>query len=203
MAVRGDNVRRGRQGRGERGGERRKQEIISESAKLFATKGFDATSMRDIAAAAGLNAGSLYYHFKSKDELFLAVHSAGVESAMEAVRKSLEGVTDPWERLEAAAAAHASALVESADLMILLVPKFPAGVSEFRDELIRQRDAYEQIIRDLVADLNLPSDIDQDVFRLHFIGALNWTQTWYRPNSRMTPEDIGQQLVRMLRCPRD
>lgn len=180
--------------------EQRRHQIIKTAASLFAAKGFDATSMRDIAADLDMNAGSLYYHFKSKEQLFVAVHSAGVNSLLEAVKARIQGLEDPWERLEEAAAAHCEALFDSADLMILLVPKFPSGIDAYRHELIKQRDKYEEIIRGLVADLPLPQHIDRNVFRLHFIGALNWTQTWYRPGSRLSADEIGRQLVWMLRC---
>jgi hypothetical protein len=58
----------------------RRLQIMTEAARLFATRGFDATKIRDIAAAAGILGGSIYYHFASKEEIFLAVHSAGMET---------------------------------------------------------------------------------------------------------------------------
>lgn len=177
----------------------RRQQIILEAARLFAQKGFEGTSMRDIAAATGILAGSLYHHFTSKEELFVAVHEAGMRVLMETVGGAVQGIDDPWDRLEAAAAAHCTALLESSDLMIMVVPKFPASIGEYRDTLVRQRDAYEQLIAGLVAALPLPGGVDPHVFRLHVLGALNWTQTWYRPGSRLPPAEIGRQLVRMLR----
>lgn len=186
-----------RSGRGS--GSDGRREIIIAAAHLFAGKGFVGTSMRTIASEANMTASSLYYHFKSKEALFVAVHAEGVQSLLEAVSRRLEGLTDPWERLEAAAAAHVSALFESADLMVLLMPKFPDEISAFREELVAQRDSYESIIRHLIADLKIREDIDREVFRLHLIGALNWTQTWYRPGFRLSADEIGRQLVRMIR----
>jgi len=52
----------------------RRGEILDAAARLFARQGFHAASMREIAAAAGMLPGSLYYHFPSKDELLLAVY---------------------------------------------------------------------------------------------------------------------------------
>lgn len=177
----------------------RRQQIILEAARLFAQKGFEGTSMRDIATATGILAGSLYHHFTSKEELFVAVHAAGMEVLIKTVLEAVHGIEDPWERLDAAAAAHCTALLETGDLMIMVVPKFPASIGQYRDELVRQRDEYEKIIADLVVALPLPEGVDARIFRLHLLGALNWTQTWYRPNSRIPPAEIGRQLVRMLR----
>ena len=177
----------------------RRQHILVEAARLFAAQGFEATSVREIAQATGILAGSLYYHFASKEELFVAVHAAGMEILIRTAQEASRAAGDPWDRLAAAAAAHCTALLESSDFMLLVVPNFPKSIGQYRAELIRQRDAYESIIGDLVAALDLPPEIDARLFRLHFIGALNWTQSWYRPASGLSPAEIGRQLVAMLR----
>lgn len=177
----------------------RRQRIIIEAANLFASKGFEATSIRDIASASGILSGSLYHHFASKEEIFVGVHAAGMEVLVNAVKAAIEDVDDPWDRLAAAAAGHCSALLEKGEYMVMVVPKFPASIGLHRDELVRQRDGYEQLIAGLISALDLPDGVDPHIFRLHFLGALNWTQAWYRPGSGFLPSDIGRQLVRMLR----
>src|ERR1700733_10846476 len=94
----------------EKSGRSRRQQIIEAAARHFSSSGYHATSMRDIAADVGFLVGSIYYHFESKDALFVAVHGAAVEMMTNAVRAALDGVEGPWERLEAAAAAHCEAL---------------------------------------------------------------------------------------------
>src|SRR6185437_6939044 len=76
--------------------------LLSVSARLFAQNGFEATSMRDIAKRAGMLAGSMYYHFPSKNELIAAVYEAGVTQIGMAVDAALAGATEPWARLEVA-----------------------------------------------------------------------------------------------------
>ena len=79
------------------------------SARLFARGGFDATSMRDIAGQAGMLAGSMYYHFPSKNDLIAAVYEEGVAEIDSAVDMALAGLDEPWPRLEAACVAHLKA----------------------------------------------------------------------------------------------
>jgi AcrR family transcriptional regulator len=172
--------------------------LLTESARLFARQGFDGTSMRDIASASGVMAGSLYYHFASKDEIFVAVHGRGMEMIETAVREALEGVTDPWERLEACAVAHLESLINS-DFRALITPTFPRSLERMWPTLINQRDSYETLVKQLVKDLDLPESIDQTVFRLHFLGALNWTPTWFRPNGGLKLANVARQLVRIMR----
>src|SRR5690606_39837516 len=124
----------------------RRQLIMQEAAKLFGSQGFDATTIRDIAAAAGILGGSIYYHFSSKEDIFLAVHSAGIESITAAVLSAIEGIEDPWEQLEAAAVAHCKALLSSGELPVLVSPYYSESLKGLRDQLIEQRDRYDKII---------------------------------------------------------
>jgi AcrR family transcriptional regulator len=177
----------------------RRQKIMAEAARLFATRGFDATKIRDIAAAAGILGGSLYYYFASKEEIFLAVHSAGMEMISSMVKAAIEEVSDPWDRLEAAAVAHCEALLSTDELPVLVSPHFSDAMGGLTKILVAQRDSYDRLIAGIVEDLDLPPGVDRQIFRLHFLGALNWIPTWYRSGSRLTPAQIGKQLVAMLR----
>jgi len=177
--------------------EKRRDMILIAASQLFAQHGFDATSMRDIAKISGILAGSIYHHFKSKAEIFLAAHDAGVAAQREAVIESLRGVTDPWERLSAAAAAHVKVLLEGKP-SIFSAPSLPASMSSHRAKVVRTRDSYEKIFADLIAALPLPPTVDRHLFRLHFLGALNWVPQWYKRGGGLTPSQIGQGLVAMV-----
>ncbi|MFX5956923.1 helix-turn-helix domain-containing protein, partial [Acinetobacter baumannii] len=68
---------------------KRRQVLIGEAARLFAGKGYETTSMRDIAAAVGILPGSLYHHFPSKEELFVAVYSFAVAQTLDVVTRAI------------------------------------------------------------------------------------------------------------------
>src|SRR5258707_14697826 len=85
--------------------------LLSVSARLFAKGGFEATSMRDIAGRSGMLAGSMYYHFPSKNDLIAAVYEAGVAEIGAAVDAALDRARGPWPRLEAGCVAHLEALL--------------------------------------------------------------------------------------------
>jgi len=175
----------------------RKQQILEAAARHFSERGFHATSMRDIAADVGFLVGSIYYHFESKDALFVAVHGAAVEMMTEAVQAALNGFVKPWDRLEAAAAAHCEALNGDNAFVGVVTPIFPVTVGELRNALAAQRDAYERLFMALIDALDLDDSMDRKVFRLHLLSALNGTKFWYRRGGK-TPSEIGRQLVRML-----
>ena len=179
-------------------GRNRRQQILEAAARHFSDRGFHATSMRDIAADVGFLVGSIYYHFDSKDALFVAVHGAAVDMMTNAVRAALVGIDAPWDRLEAAAAAHCEALNGDNAFVGVVTPIFPVTVGELRNALAAQRDAYETMFAALIDALELDAAIERNIFRLHLLSALNCTKFWYRPGGK-TPSEIGRQLVQMLR----
>lgn len=181
--------------------ENRRQEILDAAARRFATEGYRATTMRDIAADAGLLAGSIYYHFASKEDLLVAVHEEGVRRITAGVGAALMGVAEPWRRLERAATAHLEALIGGSDYAQVVVRELPREAGPLRDRLVALRDGYETLFRHLVDDLPLDGAVDRRQFRLLLLGALNWTQTWYRPpaGGERLPSAIAAGFVALLR----
>ena len=181
-------------------GRNRRQQILEAAARQFSTHGFHGANMRDVAADAGVLAGSIYYHFESKEALFVAVHAAAVDMMTQAVRRAVSGIADPWQRLEEAAAAHCEALNGDNAFMGVIAPISPLTAGTVRDELTRQRDGYERMFAGMITGIDLPAGVDAKIFRLHLLAALNGTKFWYRPGGK-SPSEIGRQLIRMLRCP--
>jgi AcrR family transcriptional regulator len=176
----------------------RRGQLLLAAARVFSRRGYDGASLREICAAAGILPGSLYYHFKSKEDLFVTVHAEGFREINAAVDRALDGRTDPWERLEAACAAHLAELVSGNEVAVvtgtsLFQPARPA----LQRRLNRERDAYEDRFRGLTDALPLPPDVDRTLLRLTLLGALNWTRIWYRPG-RKTPPAIAHHLVTTL-----
>lgn len=176
-----------------------RDQVLDEAARLFAIHGYDTTSVREIATAVGVSAPALYNHFPSKEEIFCATHELGMNRIGDAVVAAIDGVEDPWDRLETAAAAHCQALLETQGYRTIITPYFPKVSEPIRARLVAQRDAYETIIRRLVADLPLADHVDRSLLRMHVLGALNWATAWYRPGGRVAPAEIGRTMVRYLR----
>ncbi len=173
--------------------------ILDATARLFSDKGYQVTSMRDIAAASGMLAGSLYYHFASKDELLVAVYAEGVRRISASVRAALARDLDPWGRLEAVCAAHLAALLEDSDYAQVVIRVRPDDAPAAAARLIALRDDYERLFARALDKLPLVRRTDRRSLRLMLLGALNWSQTWYR-SGRDSPEVIARQFVRLLRC---
>jgi len=174
--------------------------ILDEAARLFREKGYAAASMRDIAGAADMLPGSLYYHFASKEALLVAVYAEGVRRISEAVERAIAGKRDPWQRLEAGCVGHLEALLQESDYAQVVIHVRPSDAPAVADELVRLRDGYESVFRALIDALPLGRGADRRSLRLMLIGALNWSQTWYRKGGDR-PRDIARSFVRLLRTP--
>ena len=178
----------------------RRDELIEVAAGVFGAKGYDNASLREICAAAGILPGSMYHHFRSKEDLFITVHAEGFRRLNEALDQATKGEGVPWRKLEAAVAAHIACLVggNKVDAVTGASLFHPAGPALQR-KLNRERSAYEERFRDMIDALRLPPEVDRTLLRLNLLGALNWTRIWFRPGKK-TPAQLADHLVnRILR----
>ena len=183
--------------RGEAGADRRAH-IIAAAAHVLGEKGYERASLQEISAAAGILPGSLYYHFKSKEDLFIQVHAEGFRQLNEAVDRAVAPHTDPWKRLQAACTAHLKLLVGSQDESLVAgTSLFHPAEPPLQRRLNRDRIAYEDRFRQMVAALPLRKDIDPSLLRLALFGALNWTRVWYQPGKK-DPQHIAHHLVNQI-----
>jgi AcrR family transcriptional regulator len=176
----------------------RRRQLLEAAARRFAHQGFRATTIRDIAGDAGMLPGSLYYHFASKNDLLLAVYEQGVRRIAANVDRAAAGAADPWAKLEAACTAHLETVLDRSDYAQVIVRVLPQDAGEVSDRLIALRDEYEGRFVRLVDDLALPAASDRRNLRLLLLGALNWSQIWYRPDGD-TPAAIARQFTGYFR----
>ena len=181
-------------------GHSRRKELIEVAAGVFSAKGYDRASLREICTAAGILPGSMYYHFRSKEDLYVTVHAEGFRQLNEAIDKAVKGNSNPWRKLEAAVAVHITGLVGNNKVLAVTgTSLFHAAGPALQRKLHRERTAYEDRFREMIDGLRLPSDVDRTLLRLNLLGALNWTRIWYRPGKK-TPAQIADHLVnRILR----
>jgi TetR/AcrR family transcriptional regulator, cholesterol catabolism regulator len=175
-----------------------RERLIYAAARVLGERGYEGASLAKICAAAGILPGSLYHHFKSKEDLFVNVHAEGFRQLNEAVDSVLAKETDPWRRLEAACAAHLTLLVGSPDVSLVTgTSLFHTAPPALQRRLNRDRDAYEARYAELIEALQLPPQVDTKLLRLNLFGALNWTRMWYRPGKR-DPKALAHQLVQVI-----
>jgi AcrR family transcriptional regulator len=165
-----------------------RQQILDVAAKLFRARGYTETSLRDIGKQAGMKAGSLYYHFTSKEELATEVLRIGVRRVHDAVVLAMEtqgADADVKSRVRAAMLAHLETLLDESDYTSAHIHCFPYVPEGLRRKLSGERREYEEVWRRLLDDASrqgaLVPGVDRAAARLAILGALNWSLEWYDP----------------------
>ncbi|MGZ5130268.1 MAG: TetR family transcriptional regulator [Caldimonas sp.] len=174
-------------------------QLLDEAARAFAQRGFAAASVREIVGPIGMLPGSLYCHFATKEALLVAVYKEGVERISAAVDAAVAKVAEPWPRLEAACVAHLTSLLDQTDYSQVVIRVRPSDAPAVAAELVALRDSYEARWSALVAALPLERSVNRADLRLFLMGALNWSQTWYRDEGASTPARIAKRFVGLLR----
>jgi AcrR family transcriptional regulator len=162
-----------------------RQRITDEAARLFVSDGYAKTSLRDIAAAVGIKAGSIYYHFESKDDLLLAILRRGLDVMVEAFEVTTAASADapPAERVASHVRAHLGALFEYGPYTATHVTAFHNAPQSVREAIVPDRDAYEALWNTLLTELRVQGHIgdtvDVGLSRLVLFGAMNSTVEWF------------------------
>ena len=162
----------------------RRTELTRQAARLFAERGYHGTSIGDLAAAMGVQKGSLYAHIKSKQDLLYATMREGAD----AFHAGLDGVPDelrPTEKIRLALRAHLRVVVDQLDVATVFMREWRYLEGERREEILAERRRYEERFRALFRegrDLGeLRTDLDEANAALLALSAANWAYTWLRP----------------------
>lgn len=189
-------------------GSARRSELIQIAARSFRQKGFAATTTRDIAAASGMQSGSPFYHFKSKNALLHAVMQEGMELALQGQKRALARLphsSSAHQRLHALVLHHLHVLLdEGNDFIAVMVTEQRALLPEHRMAIREVRDRYEQAWRDVLAELENQAQLHApaSVTRLALFGSLHGTLNWYHAGQRLSlPELAGHLLAIFVKPP--
>lgn len=172
--------------------------ILDEAASLFLRHGYAETSLRDIAGAAGMQAGSVYYHFASKDDILEEILRRGivaVDDVFATVAAELEPGTPPADRLRRHVRAHLGALFEHGAYTAAHVTVFHSAPPVVRAASIPVRDAYELRWQRLLSELAPDSAADITLVRLLLLGAMSSALEWFDPEGVRTLDDITDTIT--------
>jgi AcrR family transcriptional regulator len=181
----------------------RRDELLELAAAMFAERGLRATTVRDIADAAGILSGSLYHHFSSKEEMVDEVLRSFLDWLFERYQQIIDTQPNPLARLKGLFMAsfdaiehhHAEVVIYQDEAKRLSAqPRFG-----YVDELnLRQRQMWVDVITEGIEQGYFQADIDVDlVYR--FIRDTTWVSVrWYQPGGPLTAEQVGQQYLAIV-----
>jgi TetR/AcrR family transcriptional regulator, cholesterol catabolism regulator len=183
--------------------DRTRARLIEVAKRLYQEHGSDHVTVRRIAAAAKIEAGSIYYHFSSRDEIMRAVLESGVGGARHEVMQAIVEAgaqSSPLVRLRAALGAHLNyTLREHFSSRLKSIRRLP---KRLRDRHMQQEREYAAVFAGLLDEAQkkglLRPGFDLSVVRMLVLGALTWVAEWYDPDGSMTPDDVADELMRVV-----
>lgn len=180
----------------------REEQVRAAALRLFKEKGYHATSMRDIANAVGINKGSLYSYIKTKEDLLIPVF----EQAMGVLLAQIEQITadgslTPSVRLMRAIHAHVSAVANNLDVLTVYLSEWRQLGAESLATNRMQRERYAALFHEILRDGIAAGEfrpMDSRIVMLGMIGMCNYLFRWYRPDGRLTPDQVADELIEMV-----
>jgi TetR/AcrR family transcriptional regulator, cholesterol catabolism regulator len=195
-----------------------RQEILRTAARLFQQRGYDATSMNDVAAALRLSKGGLYHHFQSKDEILFEIMNHAMEITQERVLNPVRGIADPEERLRALIRLHIEVVLSPRDreITVMLHENHPLPPT-LRKRINARKKDYVHFLENLMAEVQrevqekAQKDNHKDaqpsrpVGRVSpraaafaLLGMINWIYQWYKPEGELQAQNLIPQFTDLI-----
>jgi AcrR family transcriptional regulator len=178
-----------------------RQDILRTAARLFQQRGYDATSMNDVAAALKLSKGGLYHHFQSKDEMLFHIMSHAMDITEERVIKAVRNIQgNPEERLRTLIRLHIEVVlsVRDREVTVMLHENHPLPPS-LRKQINARKKDYIHFVEGLIGDVQkargAKGTVSPRAGALALLGMINWIYQWYKPEGRLQAQDLVPQYT--------
>jgi AcrR family transcriptional regulator len=176
----------------------RRAEMCRAAAQIFRTRGFDATSVSDIARVLGLTKAGLYHHFESKEALLFEIMTFGLECVRDEVVVPVRGIRDPEERLRQLIVRHARITTRGQGAVAHLGDEIRALPAASRKQIEQKMRVYFDLIRNTLIELRAARrlrDVDVTVATFSVLGMILWLPRWFRQDGRLTQEEVAEQIA--------
>jgi TetR/AcrR family transcriptional regulator, cholesterol catabolism regulator len=188
-----------------------KQEILRTAARLFQQRGYDATSMNDVAAALKLSKGGLYHHFQSKDEILFEIMNHAMEITQERVLNPVRGIADAEERLRALIKLHIEVVLSPRDreITVMLHENHPLPPS-LRKRINARKKEYVHFLEELIAEAQEKTQrqgtlkgfsrpkVSARAAAFAMLGMINWIYQWYKPEGELQAQQLVPQFTELI-----
>lgn len=160
----------------------RKAEIRQRAAEVFAERGFDRASIRDVAKATKLSLAGLYYYYKGKEEILFDIQHGAFTTLLEAHAQALAGVRDPEQKLRRVVDAHLAFFASHIAEMKVMSRESEQLAGEYAEQVGELKRRYVRLVRGIVEELSAKrglNDVPVGIAVFLLFGMMNWMYTWY------------------------
>jgi len=179
----------------------RRKELVVSAAKLFKENSFDRTTVRMLATATGIKSGSLFHHFKDKEEILLAVIEDGLKKSLKTIKAETKSIEAIDKKLFALIYGHLKTLHgRERDAHIVSITEWRSLSEESKQRLIVLRDEYEQFWQKIISEAVGQKLLigEPALIRLFILGSLNWSIQWFQRRQGKSIEELAQEFYNMV-----
>lgn len=185
------------------------QAFVAAATTLFAEKGFNGTSIGDLANELGLTTASLYYHVSGKQELLLRVLEDGMSNFLNRLEEIVQLDVEPREKIRLAVENHLHFVLTNKQEVAVFLRERRFLQSPFRESYDARVSRYDNLVTDMIREGMAAGTVppgDPTLLRLAILGMINWIVEWYDPSGRLTVDDVRTEMTdlimeRILRMP--
>lgn len=180
--------------------EDRASHIYRVAAEIMCEKGYEATSMNDIADAVGLTKAGIYHYIRGKEDLLFAIMSYAMDMVDQDVIEPAREVADPEERLTVIVERHARRILEVGGAVTILLEEMYALTSAHRRIIRARKRAYFDLVRQTLEELAAEGklrDVNATVGAFCLFGMVTWISRWYRRDGKLSPQETLDDFVQI------
>lgn len=178
----------------------RRAEICRTAAQIIHERGYDATSVSDIARALGMTKAGLYHYISGKEALLFEIMNFGMDQMATEVVNPAKEILDPEERLREIVRRHAGIVLKSRGAVTQLVDEVRGLPPASRRKVQKRMRAYFDLLRETLVELQKAGrlrDLDPTVATFSTLAMILWIPRWYRPHGRLTADHVARDLATM------
>jgi AcrR family transcriptional regulator len=176
----------------------RREQIFSVGARLFAEKGYERTSLQEVADLLGVTKPALYYYFSSKEQLLFEIMSFVMDRVLADISEVAGSDLPPYEKLREFVRRYVGFFAAHPDEHTIMSTEVDSLGPELRGIVLDRQRLYLTQVRRIVSELVAPEKkLDETSVAFALIGGMNWLFKWYDPDGRITPEKLVEDFVRI------
>src|SRR2546428_3925693 len=175
-------------------------EVYRTAAQIILRKGYDATSINDIANALGMTKAGLYHYINGKKELLFDIMNFGLDELEEEVMTPAQSIIDPAARLRFIIASHARLVTRGQGAITILVDEITALTPAQNRKITRRKRAHFDRLREVLNKLKSEGrlqDVDTTVATFSLLGMINWLSRWFKHDGALTEEQIAEEIAKI------
>ena len=176
----------------------RRAEICRTAAQIFHDRGYDATSVSDIANALGITKAGLYHYIHGKTQLLFDIMQYGLDELEREVAKPAMKIGDAEQRLRFMIGMHARIVTRGHGAVTILVDEARALTPAQNRQITRRKRKYFDFLRATLGELKSDRklrDVDITVAAFGLLGVINWVSRWYQPGGDLDEKQIAEQII--------